>query len=98
MYNLYINNNGWQLITKKEYEQEIVYELEYAYRHNKGGYYGITRDIGNGDEVVKFIRNEEDYNNYMQQYKNKMLKELSIIELKQQILDIKDDNSKLRSI
>ncbi len=88
MYRLYVNIAGWSELDRSNKESDIVNTLEYEYKQNKGGYYAIIRDIGNGDEPYKFIRNEQDYNDYMQYYTHKMLKELSVIELKQQILDI----------
>lgn len=95
MYRLYLNDNGWEELDRKPTEGDIVYSLQYYYKKYKGGYFGIVRDIGNGDEAYKFIRNEQDYNDYIQFYKNKMLQELSVIELKEQILDIKEGKKKI---
>lgn len=90
MYRLYVNNGVWEKLTNSNLEKDIVDCLEYEYRHKKGGRYAIIRDIGNGDEVYKVIENEQEYKDYMQFYRHKMIKELSVIELKQQILDIKE--------
>ena len=89
MYRLYKNSgNGWEEIKRDNQEKEIIYALEYEFRY-KGGMYGIIRDIGNGDEAYKFIRSEQDLNDYLQYYRHKMLMEMSVLDLKREILDIK---------
>ena len=95
MYRLYVNNgNGWEEVTRSKLEKDIVDTLNCEYRR-KGGMYGIIRDIGNGDEAYKFIRSEQDLFDYMQFYRHKMLTEMSVIELKKEILDIKEGRKKI---
>ena len=94
MYRLYVNKgNGWEEMSRSKYEKDIVDKLDYEFRYN-GGMYGIIRDIGNGDEAYKFIRSEQDLNDYLQYYRHKMLMEMSVLDLKREILDIKEGKKK----
>lgn len=95
MYRLYKNNgNGWEELIRSRLEKDIVDTLEYEHKNNKEAMYGIIRDIGNGDEPYKFIRKEQDYIDYMKNYTYKMINELSVIELKKQIIEIKEAKKK----
>lgn len=88
MYRLYKWTNMIpKLVATEDFEKYIVDDLMYEYGQDNKSEYKIIRDIGNGDEFYKRIRNENDYHEYIAEYQNKMLQELDVIELKREIID-----------
>lgn len=84
MYRLYKWTNMIPKLVAIEYfEKDIVDDLMYDYNQSRGEY-KIIRDIGNGDEFYKSIRNDEDYHNYIVEFQDKMLQELDVIETKKE--------------
>ena len=88
MYRLYKKYDMIPKLLGVEYfEKDIVDTLISEYKEDNKSKYVIIRDIGNGDEFYKTIKNETDYHNYIAEYQNKMLQELDVIELKREIVD-----------
>lgn len=84
MYRLYKWNNMIpKLVAIEDFEKDIIDALIYEYNNDRCEY-KIIRDIGNGDEFYKRIRDYEDYHNYIAEFQNKMLQELDVIETKKE--------------
>jgi len=90
MYKLY-DYDVHTLIDKSEDEYDIITTMS-TYFHGRFGtrfliiHYDREQDM---DEIYKSIKTRDEYLQYIKEYKTKKLKQMSCMELKKEIIDIK---------
>ena len=89
MYSLY-DMRKLKPILSDELEKNIYKEVCKRYKKDENERLLITRRVNNGDEIICSIRCKEDFEEYVRIFGNKLLKEETCVELKEEILDLAD--------
>lgn len=89
MYSLY-DMAKLELLIKDKPEEEIYKAICNRFKVSENQRLLIKTKYKNGDVIVCAIRNQEDFINYLKDYEYRLLKEKSCVELKKEILDLKE--------
>lgn len=89
MFELYkdIGSNSWTKIDVSNQEKDIVDTLMFEFKRDNLSKYKIKYDIGDGEQTFT-IRDANDYHEYVANFQNRMLQQMSCVELKREMLDI----------
>lgn len=103
MFKLYFNFNGWERVgefgfkdEKGKYdttlrfysEGQVIEMIKYIAKKYNRYYFMIVENVYDTDDIVACIRNEEDFNEYIQSYNTRKIdyEDMSCVDLKRLIL------------
>ena len=89
MYSLY-DMTKLELLIKDKPEEEIYKAICNRFKTSENQRLLIKTKYKNGDVIVCAIRNQEDFINYLKDYEYRLLTGKSCVELKKEILDLKE--------
>lgn len=89
MYSLY-DMAKLELLIKDESEEKIYKTICNRFKISENQRLMVTTRYKNGDVIVCAIRNQKDFVNYLKDYEYRLLTGKSCVELKREMLDIKE--------
>lgn len=96
MYKLYGEIAGWKMLDISSNEGDILQTIGEYLSDSENMHFLIVKNENDTDEPYKAIRSIDDYVHYLGEY-NRRLKEMSCIELREEMMDIVYDKPKVKT-